>query len=73
MLKKPPGFFFGPGTATVEMAVGKEVKLDVLKSLIIKGFSQVYNVRFKRFYKNPLKENKLLQYKSDEWNLKGKS
>ena len=71
MLKNPPGFFFGSGTATVEMAAGKEVELDVLKSHIVKGFRQVYNVRFKRFCKNPLKKNKLLQYTSDEWNLKG--
>jgi len=73
MLKKPPGFPLGSGMATVEMAAGKEVELDTLKSFIIKGFEQAFNVCFEKFDRDPIKESKLLQYASDEWNFKGVS
>ena len=71
MLKKPEGFTIDSGMATVKMAAGKEIKLNKLKNLIIKGFENIFDVCFEDFNKNPLKKKILLKYSSDEWNLKG--
>ena len=69
MLKTPPGFSLDSGMATVEMAAGKEVELDVLKSFIVKGFEKAFDVCFVGFGEDPIKKSKVLQYSSDEWNF----
>jgi len=71
MLKTPPYFSIDSHMATVEMATGGEVKLNVLKTLVKQAFEEYFNISFKSFNKNPLKKNCLLKYSSVEWNLKG--
>jgi lipoate-protein ligase A len=71
MLKNPEGFSIDSGMATVKMAAGKEIKLNELKSLIIKSFEDSFNIRFKNFNRNPLNRKFLLKYSSAEWNFKG--
>jgi lipoate-protein ligase A len=71
MLKNPSGFSLGPGTATIEMALGEEVGLNVLKRFVIKGFEEEFNISFEKYSGNPIKEKILLKYMSDKWNLEG--
>jgi lipoate-protein ligase A len=71
MLKTPEGFPINSGMATVKMALGKEIELRKLKSLIIKAFENSFNISFESFNKNPLRKNTLLKYSSAEWNFKG--
>ena len=71
MLKEPTTFPLNSGMATVEMAAGKEIDLNELKRLIIKGFENSFNISFESFEANPLKKKTLLRYSSAEWNLKG--
>ena len=73
MLKPPDVLPINTHVATIEMAAKREVKLNELKSFIIKGFENYFGISFKRFEKNPLREETLRKYSSEEWNLKGNS
>jgi lipoate-protein ligase A len=73
MLEKPPGFSLGSGMATLRMAIGKEIALHKVKSLIIQAFEKVFGVSFEKFSKNPLKKKLLLKYSSVDWNFRGKN
>ncbi len=73
MLKAPDGFPVDSSVATMEMAAGKKVTLNELKSLIIMGFESYFDISFEEYKKNPLKEKILQKYSSSDWNLKGSS
>ncbi len=72
MLETPAGFFPGSGMATLRMAVGEEIALNKVKSLVIQAFEKVFDVSFEKFDKNPLKKKLLLKYSSADWNFRGK-
>ena len=73
MLKNLPGFSLDSGMATVEMAAGKEVELNMLKAFIVKGFEKAFGICFDEFDKDPIKKSKVLLYSSDGWNLEGET
>ena len=73
MLRAPDGFPVDSHVATMETATGKEVALSELKTLIIRGFENYFNISFEEYKKNPLREKILQKYSSSDWNLKGNS
>ena len=73
MLRAPDGFPVDSHVATMETATGKEVALSELKTLIIRGFENCFNISFEEYKKNPLREKILQKYSSSDWNLKGNS